>query len=194
MSTDTAQRILDSAQTLIVDRGYNAFSYADISEVVKVSKASIHFHYATKAVLVQQLARRYRDEVIAALEQLSLQVPGAPERLAAYAGHWEQCIRTNASPFCMGVMLASELPTLPDEVKSEVQAFFRSMEAWLAATLNAGVQQGALHLPRGADLEAKSLLSMVHGAMLAARVFGDADAFAAVVGDAVGRLKAPAAV
>ena len=34
MSTDTAQRILDTAQQLIVQQGYHGFSYADIADVV----------------------------------------------------------------------------------------------------------------------------------------------------------------
>src|SRR5471032_1846754 len=71
MSNDTAQRILDSAQALIVERGYKGFSYADIAEVVKISKPSIHFHYPTKAVLAQQLVLRYREDALAKLWQLS---------------------------------------------------------------------------------------------------------------------------
>ncbi len=189
MSNDTAQRILDRAQDLMMERGYNAFSYADIAEVVKVSKATIHFHYASKAVLSEQVVRRYREGVMANLRQLSGQVPDAPARLEAYAGYWENCIRTNTAPLCMCALLAAEIMTLPDVVKSEVQAFFRDLEAWLASTLDDGVRQGALRLPRSPALEAKSLLAVVYGAMLAARVSGDATAFGVVVGDAIARLK-----
>jgi TetR/AcrR family transcriptional repressor of nem operon len=192
MSNDTAQRILDSAQALMIERGYNAFSYADIAEEVKVTKASIHFHYATKAVLVQQVLQRYRSGAMDKLWQLSGQIPVAADRLLAYAGHWEHCIRSNAAPICLSAVLASEMPTLPDPVKSEVQAFFAGMHGWLASTLDDGVRDGALHLARDAALEAKALLSVMHGAMLAARVFGDADAFRAVVGDAIARLGMPA--
>ena len=192
MSTDTAQRILDRAQDLMTERGYNAVSYADIAEVVKVSKATIHFHYPSKAVLSEQVVRRYRDGVMTNLRQLSGQVPDAPARLEAYAGYWENCIRTNTAPLCMCALLAAEMLTLPDPVKAEVQAFFRDLEAWLASTLDDGVRQGALRLPRSLALEAKSLLAVVYGAMLAARVSGDATAFADVVGDAIGRLKAAA--
>jgi len=191
MSNDTAQRILDSAQALIAERGYKGFSYADIAEVVKVSKPSIHFHYPTKAVLAQQLVLRYREDAMDKLAQLSAQVPDAPARLEIYTDYWENCIRTNTAPFCMCAMLASEMPILPDEVKSEVQAFFRDMEGWLASVLDDGVRQGTLHLSRGAALEAKSFLSLVHGAMLDGRVFGDAAAFDAVMGDAIGRLRVP---
>ena len=189
MSNETAQRILDRAQDLMMERGYNAFSYADIAEVVKVSKATIHFHYASKAVLSEQVVRRYRDGAMTNLRQLSRQVPDAPARLEAYAGYWENCIRTNTAPLCMCALLAAEIMTLPDLVKSEVQAFFRDLEAWLASTLDDGARQGALRLPRSPALEAKSLLAVVYGAMLAARVSGDATAFGVVVGDAIGHLK-----
>ena len=43
-------------------------------------------------------------------------------------------------------------------------------------------------------MEAKSLLATVYGAMLAARVFGDATVFGAVVSGAIGRLKVAAPV
>lgn len=189
MSTDTADRILDRAQELMAERGYNGFSYADIAAVVKVSKPSIHFHYATKAVLAQKVLQRYRGAAMAGLQQLSSQVPGAVARLEAYAGYWQKCIHENVAPFCVCAMLASEMPTLPGEVKSEVQTHFRDLEAWLVVTLDAGAGRGELHLPRGAVLEAQSFLSLLHGAMLAARVFGDAAAFGAVMGDAIGRLR-----
>ena len=193
MSNNTSQRILDSAQALMVERGYNAFSYADISEVVKVSKASIHFHYATKTVLAEEVVRRYRHGAIANLRQLSSHVQGAPGRLEAYAGYWENCIRAS-TPLCMCALLAAEIMTLPDQVKSEVQLFFRDVEGWLASTLEDGVRQGTLRLSSSAAMEAKSLLATVYGAMLAARVFGDATAFGAVVSGAIGRLKVAAPV
>lgn len=194
MSSDTAQRVLDRAQALMLERGYNAFSYADIAEVVKVSKATIHFHFPTKAVLAEQVVRGYREAAVAALRQLSGQVADAPARLAAYAGYWEGCI-SSGEPLCLCALLGGEILTLPEPVKGEVQAFFRDVEAWLAGTVDEGVRQGSLHAGRGAALEAKALLAAVYGAMLVARVSGDARAFAAVVGEAIGRLKtgAPAA-
>ena len=192
MSNDTAQRVLDSARALMVERGYHAFSYADIAEVVDVTKATIHFHFATKALLAERVVKGYRENAVARLWQLSSQVADAPARLEAYAGYWESCIRDH-QPLCMCALLGGEIATLPDPVKGEVQVFFREIERWLASTLEEGVRQGSLQPGRGVVPEAKSLLAVVYGAMLVARVSGDAVAFAAVVGDAIGRLKAAAA-
>ncbi|WP_373989573.1 TetR/AcrR family transcriptional regulator [Duganella sp. BuS-21] len=188
MSSDTANRILDTAQRLIVTRGFNAFSYADIAEVVGISKPSIHFHFATKSELVRQLLLRYRDTVKVNLEQLSVQVPDPVAQLRAYAGYWEQCIRDDTAPFCLCAMLASELLSLPPDVAAEVKAYFGDLAAWLTNTLEKGAAQGRLSLPRGAAFEAESFMASAHGAMLSARVYGDADVFARIVGAAIDRL------
>jgi len=188
MSTDTAQRILDTAQHLIVQRGYHGFSYADIAEVVNVKKPSIHFHFATKAELVRQLLLRYREEVRSGLGRLSTALPDPLAQLRAYAGYWEECIRDDSSPFCLCALLAAELLSLPAEVAAEVKGHFRDLSAWLADTLEEGAREGKLVLPRGAAAEAEAFMASVHGAMLSARVYGEADVFAGVVGDAIGRL------
>jgi len=59
--TTTADRILDSAQTLVQVRGYNGFSYADISAELSITKPSIHHHFPTKAALAEALIARYRE-------------------------------------------------------------------------------------------------------------------------------------
>jgi len=190
MSSDTANRILDTAQQLIVAKGYNAFSYADIAEVVAISKPSIHFHFATKAALVHKLLERYRDTLKASLEQLGQNLPDPLGQLRAYAGYWENCIRDNSAPFCLCAMLASELLSLPPEVAAQVKLYFDDLAAWLAGVMEQGVAQGRFRLARGAAAEAESFMASTHGAMLSARVYGDADLFARIVGDAVERLQA----
>lgn len=190
MSTDTAERILDTAQHLMVTRGYNAFSYADIAAVVNVSKPSIHFHFATKAELVRQLLLRYRNTAKTNLELASTQIPDPLARLRAYASYWENCIRTDSAQFCLCALLASELLSLPAEVAAEVKLYFRDLTAWLTTTLESGAAQGQLVLRRGAAAEAESFMASAHGAMLSARVYGEADVFAGVVGDAIDRLSA----
>jgi TetR/AcrR family transcriptional repressor of nem operon len=189
MSTDTAERILDTTRRLIAERGYNAFSYADIAAVVKISKPSIHFHFATKGALVQKLLVLYRAALRDKLAEATTLLPDPLARLRAYTGYWESCIRDNSAPFCVCALLAAELPSLPEEVATEVKGYFRDLAAWLTATLEDGARQGKLALRRGAVAEAESLMAGVHGAMLSARVSGgDADLFAAIVGDAVERL------
>ena len=52
---DTAQRILDIAARLVQTRGFNGFSYADVAAELEVTKASLHYHFPTKAELGRKL-------------------------------------------------------------------------------------------------------------------------------------------
>jgi len=54
----TRKRILDIAEKLILTRGYNGFSYQDISETIGIRKASIHYHYPLKENLVERYTRK----------------------------------------------------------------------------------------------------------------------------------------
>lgn len=60
-ATSTSDKILEIAQSLIARGGYNGFSYADISAVIGIRKASIYHHFPTKAELVAVSARALGD-------------------------------------------------------------------------------------------------------------------------------------
>ncbi|MXD47054.1 helix-turn-helix transcriptional regulator, partial [Escherichia coli] len=42
MTTMTRERLLSEAEHLMREKGYSAFSYADLSKIVGITKASIH--------------------------------------------------------------------------------------------------------------------------------------------------------
>ena len=182
MSTPStrADEILLCARALIVRGGYNSFSYADIAGIVGIRKASIHHHFATKADLVQTLVAQYRAEAATGLSQLAQHVPDALEQLHAYTAYWERCIADATQSFCICALLAGEIPILPDAVALEVRAHFCTLSDWLTAVLERGAVQGRLRLTGTARSDAETIMATVHGAMLASRAYGDADAFGAI--------------
>lgn len=190
MEQNTAEKILDAAQSLIVMGGYNGFSYADISEAVGIRKASIHHHFPTKADLVASLLTRYEAQAKAGLAAVRDTIPSPAGQLQAYIGHWQACIADASRPFCVCAMLAGEMPLLPEEVAAGVRAHFDHLSAWLAAVLKDGVEQKLFHLEATAEDEAQSLMACVHGAMLSARAFGRPGMFPAIVAPQVTRLAA----
>lgn len=97
MPNSTADKILDTAHALIADRGYAAFSYADISSEVKVSKATIHHHFPSKEILVVSVLRQHRHRLGEGIASLNDAVANPLERLKAYMSHWESCIEKRRS-------------------------------------------------------------------------------------------------
>lgn len=178
--SNTADDILNCARVLIVRGGYDSFSYADISDVVGIRKASIHHHFPSKADLVRTLVARYRQEAEAGFAELEKHVSDPLEQLRAYVGYWEKCISDGTHPFCVCALLATEIPVLPDAVVVEVRAHFRKLAEWLTSVLTRGVAQGRIVSSGAAEAEAEMILATVHGAMLSARAYGDAGCFGAI--------------
>ena len=191
MSTELspkAAEIANYAQALLEAGGYNSFSYANIATQVNISKASIHHHFPSKAELVRVVVSRYRQQALQGLELMERHQPDALSALKAYADYWSGCILGQTSSFCVCAMLAAELPSIPDIVAVEVQGHFRDLSVWLTRILEAGQQAGQFNLTRAAETEAKSFMADIHGAMVAARGFGDPQVFPELVGLAIDRL------
>jgi TetR/AcrR family transcriptional repressor of nem operon len=186
-----AAEIAKCTQSLLAERGYNGFSYADISDVVRISKASIHHHFPSKAELVQTVLQRYREQGREGMAALQTQITDPVARLHAYTGYWEACIRDGTSPFCVCAMLGSELSAIPEIVADEVRGHFQDLTAWLAAILEQGAADGTLQLRTDPKSEAMALMAIVHGGMVAARVYGDPDVFATIAQQGLTRLLAP---
>ncbi|WP_298371879.1 TetR/AcrR family transcriptional regulator [uncultured Bradyrhizobium sp.] len=186
--SSTSEKILDVAQSLIVAGGYNAFSYADISDAIGIRKASIHHHFPTKAELVSVLVDRYRRQAELGLRSLQEQFASPAEQLQSYLNFWQTCIRDASLPFCVCAMLAGEMPMLPEEVASRVRAHFHGLATWLASVLKAGAEQHLFRLDNRPEDEAQMLMASVHGAMLSARAFNDPELFTAIVSSQIAKL------
>jgi TetR/AcrR family transcriptional regulator, transcriptional repressor for nem operon len=184
----TAGRILDAGRQLIMRRGYAGFSYADIAQAIDIRKASIHHHFPTKADLAAAVVRQYHELFDADMAALQTNGADALAQLKAYIGYWQHCIADDSAPFCVAGMLGAELPALPDEVAQEVRAHFENIAKWLENVLEAGAQSGQFQLKGSPASEAATFVSIVYGAMLSARIHGNAELFKQVTDDAVARL------
>jgi len=177
MAATTEDDILTSARALLVDGGYNGFSYADVAASVGIRKASIHYYFPTKADLVASLVARYRAEAAAGFTELTTHNPDPLDRLKAYIGFWSACIADGTNTFCLCALLATQMPVLPEAVVAEVKAYFEVLASWLTAVLEDGCARGDFALADAADAEAEKFMAAVHGAMLSARAYGDAAVF-----------------
>jgi TetR/AcrR family transcriptional repressor of nem operon len=177
---DTAQRILDAAEELVQTRGFNAFSYADIAEPMGITKASLHYHFPSKAELGRALIARYAERFVGALNAIDERGLSAPQKLDAYARLYGDVFR--AKRMCLCGMLAAEYQTLPNEVRSGIVSFFDENEAWVSAVLEQGSDEKTLSFEGPARETAQSLIGGLEGAMLVARPHGDVARFEAATG------------
>lgn len=187
-NSTTADDILACAKRLILQGGYNGFSYADIAAVVLIRKASIHHHFPSKLDLVTALINRHQAETTAGFAHLEAAIAEPEGQLRAYSHYWRDCIEGGETPFCVCALLASELPVLPEPLIVEIKAYFQSLSRWLTAVLKRGQADGSFCLRQSPQVEAETFMAGVHGAMLSARAYGDPSMFSTITEPLVERL------
>ena len=174
-SSETAAHILDVAERLAQTRGFNGFSYADIAEELGVTKASLHYHYASKAAMGRALIERYTASFRAALDAIDDSPIDAARKLQRYITIYADVL--NAGRICLCGMLAAEYTTLPSDMQDAIRAFFDMNERSLSRMLEAGRKDGSLSFDGPATDAARAITAALEGAMLLARPYGGADRF-----------------
>jgi len=171
VAPDTQTRILDIAERLVQKRGFNGFSYADIAVELKITTASLHYHFAGKAELGRALIARYSARFFEALAAIEARLPDADARLEAYANLYAAVLREKR--LCLCGMLAAEYDTLPKAMRESVLRFFDENERWLARVLEAGRKAGSLDFGGPPEEAARAIVCGLEGAMLVARPYRD---------------------
>src|ERR1700690_1820272 len=91
--TAAARAILDAAERLAQTRGYNGFSYADVAAQIGVTKASLHYHFPSKAELGRALIERYHVGFTEALGTIDREVGEPCGKLERYVALYDAVMR-----------------------------------------------------------------------------------------------------
>ena len=141
--TESAERVVDAAQDLLQQHGYNGFSYDDISRVIAIKKPSIHHHFATKSELIAVVVQRYTHRFGEQLAAIASRNLSPTRRLEAYAALFEATYKRDRR-VCVCGMLGAESEGLPVAVAYEVQRFFKMNVDWLVQIFRDGQEKGAI--------------------------------------------------
>lgn len=172
ISHDTRTQLLDEAEMLLRTRGYAAFSYADLSEKVKIRKASIHYHFPTKEDLGIAVIDAYLERFKEELDALANKPIGSPAKLLAYGDFFSASLRDGMMPLC-GALAADSLE-LPSSMQRRVKRFFQIHLEWLRTIISEGVQARELKSEPSVSRSALMLLSVLQGASIVAWTLKDA--------------------
>lgn len=182
---DTKTRLLNSAEDLIRQRGYDGFSYSDVAEDVGIRKASIHHHFPTKADLGLEALRVYAERFTRALYEVEHQTSSAGHALTGYINLYRAALG-EGKQLCLCVALSLGPDRLETPIVEALRRFHSDSLAWLERVLRRAQGDGSITLahPR----EAASILALMEGAQLLARAQGDVKAFDQAVSGLLARL------
>jgi TetR/AcrR family transcriptional repressor of nem operon len=169
--SNTREQIMDRAGHLLMSRGFNGFSYRDISSHLGVKNAAVHYHFPAKADLAMALVDEYRQtlrkgtaEFMAYGGQATVQLEG----LFAFTS--KQCLAGRC--ICPFGAFSIDYTQLPDEVRNATAGFMDETIKWLTQVLEVGREQEEFSFNGEAKPRALSILASLQGARQMARIHG----------------------
>jgi AcrR family transcriptional regulator len=188
-SMDTAERLIESAQELLWERGYVGTSPKAIQDRADAGQGSMYHHFKGKPGLAAAALRRSASELRA---QADAQLTEGDTALAKVGGY----MLRERDPLrgCRVGRMAMD----PDVIASgELREPVRDTFAWLcgrlAGIVSDGIATGELRPGIDPADTAATLAAVVQGGYVLARAAGDREPFDQAVRGALGLLRAAAA-
>lgn len=165
------KEIIQLADTLIRHRGYNAFSFYDISDKIGIKTASIHYHFRAKsdlgvAVIEQQIEDL--NELIVRYNQKS-----PLEKLDKFLRIYT-CIRKEKK-VCLVGSLATDFNTLDEDVQEKLKKFSELMLNWVSSFLLEGRNQGVFYFEAEPRTKALIVITNMLAIVQLSRLTGEKD-------------------
>jgi len=168
MASGTTRRdIVEAADELFYQRGYDHTSFADIAEIVKISRGNFYYHFKAKDQILDEVIQLRMAKTLAMLEQWEAEGDTPEQRV-------EKFIRiqiANGTKIknhgCPVGTLCNELAKLDHAMHSEARALFELFRDWLR------VQFEKLGAGERADELAMHLLARSQGVATLANAFGE---------------------
>jgi AcrR family transcriptional regulator len=168
-ATGTRLKIMELAQDLLRQRGYNGFSYGHIAEALGVKNAAIHYHFPSKQELGVALVARERRRFQIWIERRQILALDAAARLDWFFSIYQH-YSEGGTRVCFLGALESSFGDLPASIQQESAALNREMLDWLGAELDAGRQSGAFHFAGEPANKAILIMGALQGAIQMARL------------------------
>lgn len=165
----TRQRIIDSANRLVYERGFHDMSFADVAKASGVPKGNFYFHFKSKDDLLAAVAEDRRRRLSALLAGWEQQFDAPASRLKRMS---EMITRDAADIVRYGCPMGSillELGKQETDLRDAMLPLFTMLRNWATA------QFAEIVGPAAAAGHARDMLVRMQGASVLAAAYGEAD-------------------
>lgn len=166
-ASKTRRQIVDVADRLFYEHGFEATSFADISKSVGLSRGNFYYHFRTKDEILGAVIAQRMANTRSMLEAWEQEVTAPADRILSFV-HMLIANRTKIMAYgCPVGTLCNELAKLDHLAKDEAAGLFTLFRDWLAG------QFAALGRDAEADALALHLLMRSQGVAALATAFRD---------------------
>lgn len=167
----TNQQILHYARHFLQCRGYNGFSYKDISQKLGIKNASIHHYYPKKEDLVAALLEERRKNLAISIAQMVESEKSAREQLQYYFDYALQEF-DEGKCICPPGSVIIDFQELPEKVKKQDILLLDDILGWLTNVLRTGLERGDFEFSEPVESHAEMIVETLMGARLLSSIKG----------------------
>ncbi len=168
---DTREQIMDRAGQLLMSRGFNGFSYRDISSHLGVKNAAVHYHFPAKSDLAMALIDEYRKVLRAGTSEFMAYGGSALQQLEGFFAfsakqcHVGRCI-------CPFGAFSVDFNDLPEDIREATKIFMDETIRWLTRVMEVGRASNEFSFAGDPRAKALTILAGLQGARQMARIHG----------------------
>jgi len=163
---NTRDKIIQVGDELIRKRGYNAFSFSDISKELKIKNASIHYYFPTKSLLVISIIQKH--ELILEKFKKAVSDGASMDKMMTFLSVYSTG-RFNNKISILGA-LTNDYNTFEAPVQTELKILMENTLNWLTETLKEGKTEGQFHYNMEHRTKALMIITNILGAEQLARI------------------------
>ena len=165
--------ILDSAETLFVEKGYTATSINDIAEAADFSRTSIYQYFSSKEEIYLHILERYTEPLTERLKKATEDAPTVPEKIRAFLDELRKMKSEKSNFFELYFIQRHQVePRLPDELRTQLNAKRRRLEDVFREFYREGVEKGEVRAIRFKDAS-NLFFAQIMGMMLLHEYYGN---------------------
>ncbi len=175
----TRERILDSAQTLVLEQGLAATSIDDVLTAAGTSKGAFFHHFPSKNALARAIVERYAEGDVAFLEEFMARAERESDDPAEQLMIFVRCFEDASEemvadqPSCLYVSYIFDKQLFDDGTNDVIAEALLAYRSRLAAKIAAALERHPPLIPIDPPTLADHVLVTFEGAFVLTRALGD---------------------
>ena len=176
---DTKERILETAQTLVLDKGFSATSLDDIIRTTGMTKGAFFHHFRSKNDLAKRLVERFADNNFRAFTEWGQRADTLSDdqyqALHLFLRLFEEWLDNLEQPFagCLFAVYVYESKMFDEDVNEFIGTSFARWQTYYERKFEAVLATRTPRMDITANQLAETIVSVLEGAFILARTYGD---------------------
>ncbi len=167
----TKDTIIKLANDLILDKGFNAFSFHDLANTIGIKTASIHYHFPSKTDLAIAVIRQQSESFLAL--QLAYEKKDPLAKLDAFLSIYNK--HHSKGTVCLVGSLCTDLYAVDPLIEKELTPVVEGILKWVTDILKEGKRKGVFHFSAAPRTKALLIITNMLGILQVSRITGKTD-------------------